>query len=129
MIVHIEKQRGNSDKREIEKITVTFQHVLGSVTVSCKVQTETGGQGVQSLTGGRSKRQRVTARHNQLNEVNDSNFNDCLCGSVVKPASDRALMCKQLGCETQWVLICFHSTVVSLSHYFNCLVPFEMYFT
>ena len=34
MIVHIEKQRGNSDKREIEKITVTFQHSPMNVSLS-----------------------------------------------------------------------------------------------
>ena len=54
---------------------------------------------------GRSKRKWATVRQKQLDEVNDSNFNDCLCGSVVISASEGALMCKQVGCETQWVSI------------------------
>jgi hypothetical protein len=114
-----------------------LQHpaVLGTVTAGVSVswdieasgtQPETAGHGVQTLAGGRSKRQRVTARHNQLDEVNDSHFNDCLCGSVVTPASDGALMCKQLGCETQWVLISFNCGVIFS---FIFLVPFKMYFT
>src|ERR1700688_3418890 len=49
------------------------------------------------ITLGRSKRKRAAARQNQLDEVNDSHFNDCLCGSVVIPASDGALACKQVG--------------------------------
>ena len=59
----------------------------------------------KTLSLGRSKRKQATARQKQLDEVNNSNFNDCLCGSVVIPASEGALMCKQVGCETQWVSI------------------------
>jgi len=63
-------------------------------------------------TLGRSKRKRVTTR---LNEVNDSHFTDCLCGSVADPASDGVLMCKQVGCETQWVFIFKYGVVLLLT--------------
>jgi hypothetical protein len=47
-------------------------------------------------------------------EVNDSRFNDCLCGSVANPTSDGAIWCKQVGCETQWVWIHFNCSVIFL---------------
>ncbi len=85
---------------------VQHPEILDSVAVSVSIYVETSGThsgGVQTL--GRSKRKQAAVHQNQLDEVNDSHFNDCLCGSVVNPGSDRALMCKQVGCEMQWVLI------------------------
>lgn len=86
--------------------------------------------GPQVQTLGRSKRKRAATRQKQLDGVNDSNFNDCLCGSVVNPDSDGALMCKQVGCETQWVMICysFNDCGVTVSFIYYNLVSFTMCF-
>jgi hypothetical protein len=97
-----------------------FQHPEASDSTGMAVVAPTSDN-VQVASGaeetlGRSKRKRAIARQRQLDGVNDSNFNDCLCGSVVKPASDGTLMCKQVGCETQWVLIYYS---------FNCDVSFS----
>ena len=89
---------------------VHHSEILDSVVVSASTYVKAGETaGVQTF--GRSKRKRAPARQNQLDEVNDSHFNDCLCGSVVIPTSNGALMCKQVGCETQ-----FLSIGVSFSH-------------
>ena len=89
--------------------------ILDSAVVSASTYVEAGETTGGVQTFGRSKRKRAPARQNQLDEVNDSHFNNCLCGSVVIPTSDGALMCKQVGCETQWVA--FLSIGVSFSYY------------
>jgi hypothetical protein len=35
--------------------------------------------------------------------VDKLNLNSCLCGSVVDPATEGVIKCKQTSCETQWV--------------------------
>jgi hypothetical protein len=49
---------------------------------------------------GRSKRKRVPR---QLADA----LNGCLCGSVLNSSLSGVVKCKQAGCETQWVSICF----------------------
>ena len=46
---------------------------------------------------GRSKRKRIPR------QAETDALNECLCGLVVKPSSEGALLCKKKGCETQWV--------------------------
>jgi hypothetical protein len=50
---------------------------------------------------GRSKRKRVARRH-VLNTLNG-----CLCGEVVdslRSPSNTIVKCKEMGCETEWVI-------------------------
>jgi len=46
---------------------------------------------------GRSKRKRVPQ------QAETDALNGCLCGLIVKPSSEGAILCKKKGCETQWV--------------------------
>ena len=46
---------------------------------------------------GRSKQKRIPR------QAETDTLNECLCGLVVKPSSEGALLCKKKGCETQWV--------------------------
>jgi len=47
--------------------------------------------------GGRSKRKIVPQ------QAETDALNGCLCGLVIKPSSEGAILCKKKGCETQWV--------------------------
>ena len=47
---------------------------------------------------GRTKRKRVP-RKQQADKLNG-----CLCRDVVEPSTEEALKCKQVGCETEWVI-------------------------
>jgi len=109
---------------------VQHPKILDSVVVSestyVAVEASETADGVQTFEC--SKRKRAPAHQNQLDDsVNDSHFNNCLCGSVVIPTSDGALMCKQVGCETQWVV--FLSIGVLFSYQINYLVSFTVCFT
>ena len=53
---------------------------------------------------GRSKRKRVPRKH-----VLDT-LNGCLCGEVVDPLKsplNEIIKCKEIGCETEWVIVIF----------------------
>ena len=46
---------------------------------------------------GRSKQKRI------LRQAETDVLSECLCGLVVKPSSEGALLCKKKRCKTQWV--------------------------
>jgi len=53
---------------------------------------------------GRSKRKRVPRKH-----ILDT-LNGCLCGEVVdslKLPSNAIIKCKEIGCETEWVIVLY----------------------
>jgi len=102
-------QQNNRVPEQLDPVTAASIHDIASGPVQ---------------TLGRSKRKRTTTRQKQLDGVNDSSFNDCLCGSVVNPVSAGALMCKQVRCETQWVIICnsFNNCGVIFSFIFSSII-------
>jgi hypothetical protein len=59
---------------------------------------------------GHAKRKRVP-RKQQADELNG-----CLCGDVIELFMEGALKCKQAGCETEWVSICFFITMKACTH-------------
>jgi len=50
-------------------------------------------------------------RKQQANELNS-----CLCGDVIELFMEGVLKCKQAGCETEWITICFFITTKAFTH-------------
>jgi hypothetical protein len=64
---------------------------------------------------GRSKRKRIPRK-----QVLDT-LNGCLCGDVVDPSelpSDTIIKCKEMGCETEWVISISFSIAYNITHPF-----------